>query len=1189
MRLLCVPLAAAKLCRHEWVLEDVVVNYLDPMATMDRGEPVPFELRSAGQYVNRKYPGPLLECDEGDDVEVLLINRLRSDATTIHWHGLHMNDGSMSKPTPWADGTFRFAQAGIRPGENYTYRFVAYPPGTHWWHAHMDALQVDRGVKGPIVIHAANEKATWAARGHPYDEDLPIFLADTRRVPEVCLKLEGQAVDVGNPVCNEIDKMSWNGAYGNGSKLLPYPLIEVEKGKCYRLRFIGAGGNTQNWQVDISGHNTTLIALDGNDIEPIAIEKFNLHTGERYDMILCADQEPGNYLLNATYDLACQLVGNGTGFKPGEIVPFIPLPSVDACLFYAFLHYKGHEEVPRNVAPPGAFGGGQPVPTGGGLRPREKSGVWFDLNTNDRGYMLARNLDRAAEPAAADMDLTLFAGILSDNFEYRHVAGPGQFGLPVQVGWAPDPTTLPLTKGGRTYLSERKKPRELWSMSPHWPSTPLLHTKGQCGTNSANVLDIPEHVETLEITIVNLSPSAHVFHLHGMYFQVINYGYPEWCDLAHQNQCFFMPYAVAQEVAKKTINGTAVISDPEHPLLGGTGQYWGVLPDKSHPNYKKSLNLEASLRKDTVSLWRHQWVTLRIRPRNPGVWLLHCHMEQHVPTGMIAALNVRPSQQPPIPAEEPRQGKCPRWSDAEGRPQQHAGSRVAARLEVYDWVVDYARPTATGAGWGGVRVTPVELAESKRSAMALFNGSWPGPVLRFKAGDRVGLTLANRALAEPVSIHFHGLSMQASPQADGVVGVTQKSILPGEDSDIAFTAEPAGTHLYAAGSDGLLPSRGLKGVVVVEDPQDPYGALYDSELLLQVSDAWQEPETCFLPAGANRSLCPPVDLITFNGAYGNGTTKYAYPYLTVEKGKCYRLRLAGLLSEVRGVNVSLDAHDFSVLAADGVDVAKTSVGSVYLHAGERFDMLLCADQPHGAYALVADACAEAPGVAECRFYMVVRYKSLLRTAALPAVYPPPRQQRASGLPALDLRGSDGYAVLSPLSPVGAADRALRTVRFFFGQTETAHFLAPTAEPFKPGVGSLIDGSSATRPVVQVDGPIEVEVVNLTPKDAPIHFHGPRVTVVAVGAQPWCYRRCPGALRTRCAALLAAPAGARADAWGCADNTARVQLQKDTVVVPARGTVRVSVPFAAGAWLVEAMRASDRIAGAAAVLEVRQGW
>merc|ERR1719182_508176 len=125
-------------------------------------------------------------------------------------------------------------------------------------------------------------------------------------------------------------------------------------------------------------------------------------------------------------------------------------------------------------------------------------------------------------------------------------------------------------------------------------------------------------------------------------------------------------------------------------------------------------------------------------------------MEQHVPTGMIAALNVKESRQPPIPSEEPRQGKCPRWSDAaRGKPADASDTALTpARLEVYDWVVDYARPTATGAGWGGVRVTPVELAESKRSAMALFNGSWPGPTLRFAAGERVALTLANRALAE---------------------------------------------------------------------------------------------------------------------------------------------------------------------------------------------------------------------------------------------------------------------------------------------------------------------------------------------------------------------------------------------------------------------------------------------------------
>ena len=63
---------------------------------------------------------------------------------------------------------------------------------------------------------------------------------------------------------------------------------------------------------------------------------------------------------------------------------------------------------------------------------------------------------------------------------------------------------------------------------------------------------------------------------------------------------------------------------------------------------------------------------------------------------------------------------------------------ASAEWEVYDWVVDYARPTVEGAGWGGIRVTPVELAEDKRSAMALFNGSWPGPVLRPPREDAHG-------------------------------------------------------------------------------------------------------------------------------------------------------------------------------------------------------------------------------------------------------------------------------------------------------------------------------------------------------------------------------------------------------------------------------------------------------------------
>lgn len=54
----------------------------------------------------------------------------------------------------------------------------------------------------------------------------------------------------------------------------------------------------------IAGHNMTLLALDGSNVKPIQIRSFNLHLGERVDVVVCANQEKGAYLVNATYDYA---------------------------------------------------------------------------------------------------------------------------------------------------------------------------------------------------------------------------------------------------------------------------------------------------------------------------------------------------------------------------------------------------------------------------------------------------------------------------------------------------------------------------------------------------------------------------------------------------------------------------------------------------------------------------------------------------------------------------------------------------------------------------------------------------------------------------------------------------------------------------------------------------------------------
>ena len=69
------------------------------------------------------------------------------------------------------------------------------------------------------------------------------------------------------------------------------------------------------------------------------------------------------------------------------------------------------------------------------------------------------------------------------------------------------------------------------------------------------------------------------------------------------------------------------------------------------------------LQKDMISLWRRSWAVIRFKVDNPGTWLFHCHMEQHIPTGQIMAFNLLPSKQPVVPTDVPTEGPCKVWSE----------------------------------------------------------------------------------------------------------------------------------------------------------------------------------------------------------------------------------------------------------------------------------------------------------------------------------------------------------------------------------------------------------------------------------------------------------------------------------------------------------------------------------------------
>jgi len=588
-----------------WVAEDWVVDFLRPTIDIEGFWPwdkaaarqtpfnIPDEQRKAALLINGMYPGPTLDVQEGEEVKITLVNRMHSDAVSIHWHGLHQEN------TPFMDGARGVSQAAILPGSNFTYRFVAANPGTHYWHAHMDAVQASKGLKGPIVVHPKMDPFE-----NQYDDERIINLSDEWKQPGVCLRLEGAMA--GNDVCADIRWGSINGQYGNGSAAYPYPIIQVEHGKCYRMRWLMMGSNTENFVVDVKGHNMTLISLDGVDVKPIQVTEVNMHLGERADTIICADQEPGNYLITLDYDYACSLT-------PGNFIPpgFSPVP---ACKFYGYLNYKGHNDVPTDTKG-----------TGGGKNPKPTTGLRFDLTNVEAWNMTSPLIEQEPEPAEPDVRYVVNLGLKGPTYS--------------------KPTDNPLTKG-QWYMDLDGRSVRPWVV----PDTPLLHTKGTCGVADIPLINVPKEAQTVEVVINNLSPTAHVLHMHGNYFKVINYENYKWCSI-NSTACFVMPSWANPCPLKKRQAG-----DPDDKNLV-FGMYWGCKYDEKTDRQRQ--NLVNPLLKDSFQVWQRSWAVIRFKATSPGMWYFHCHMNQHISLGMQMIFNILPDQQPAIPPDVPTQGPCP--------------------------------------------------------------------------------------------------------------------------------------------------------------------------------------------------------------------------------------------------------------------------------------------------------------------------------------------------------------------------------------------------------------------------------------------------------------------------------------------------------------------------------------------------
>lgn len=217
-----------------------------------------------------------------------------------------------------------------------------------------------------------------------------------------------------------------------------------------------------------------------------------------------------------------------------------------------------------------------------------------------------------------------------------------------------------------------------------------------------------------------------------------------------------------------------------------------------------------------------------------------------------------------------------------------------------------------------------------------FNGQVPGPTLEFREGDHVVVHVHNH-LAEPTTIHWHGLHIPAS--ADGS---PLRPIPAGASYDYRFTILPgtAGTYWYHPHPDhrtGYQIAKGLYGAIIVRAADDPLAGIPEQLLLLS--------DNRFTPAG--EVDFPPPDspqgrIDEENGREGpvllvNGRVM---PTIPIRAGEVQRWRLINT-SAARIYRLALAGHEFLYVGSDGgLFERPVPVSEILLATGERIELLV---------------------------------------------------------------------------------------------------------------------------------------------------------------------------------------------------------------------------------------------------------
>ncbi|KAL8323828.1 hypothetical protein RB593_005323 [Gaeumannomyces tritici] len=472
------------------------------------------QVKKKAMLINGQFPGPTIEADWGDRIRINVVNNLQTNGTGIHWHGMfqmnnNINDGVGGGVT----------ECPIPPGGGTrTYELLATQYGTGWYHSHF-SVQYGNGLLGAMVVRGPASAN--------YDVDLGAYtIADWYYdgADEIAERVANPATPAmpgvpGSPPPS--DNLLFNGtnvAARGGGGSASYARTALQQGSVHLLRLVNPSVDN-SYSVSLTGHSLTVVAADYVPVAPRSVSSVFVGIGQRYDVLVHADQVPGDYFLNVTFSQSTQC-GSSRNPSPAAIFSYVPGPASQAApaAAAAAAPPARRQEAPSPDAPSGQVGGGSSTEAGL-FKPKKPKKPKAPKNSPVPVPIPLPKPAPAPAPAPAAPPPRVEV-MDSRCVDLRDLTPIVQRKVPLELFEPGRQSSLDL----EMKVVEGKAARVFWTVnrSPinaSW-NEPTLSRIGAAGAlegagTSANVVKIPTADSWSFWVIQNVSPIPHPMHLHG--------------------------------------------------------------------------------------------------------------------------------------------------------------------------------------------------------------------------------------------------------------------------------------------------------------------------------------------------------------------------------------------------------------------------------------------------------------------------------------------------------------------------------------------------------------------------------------------------------------------------------------------------------------------------------------------------